>query len=605
MRLVFDIEGNGLYDDVTTVHCIVTTDIDTNTTFTAADHYSYGKMTIDEMLEYMAEADELIGHNIIEYDLPTLFKLKGFKYKGKVTDTLVMSRLFNPDLPGGHSLGEWGKRLGKDKPGHEDWSKISHEMVYRCQEDVGINILLYNLLCAQYESDDKDWTEALETEHRVYEIITQQSINGVEFNTDYAELLLMDLKEIVSVIDSKILPTIPLLVSPNQPHLPAKMYKKDGSFSVYGQKYLDRFTPEESAKYPDATPILYHQIYLNSTKQVKQYLLDKGWTPTQWNYSKKTGEKTSPKITEDSIAPHLGDTPMLIKHRVQALHRYNNILGLVMRVRPDGRIPAGANSCGTNTFRMRHRGVVNIPKSGCDKEGNPLSFYGTEMRSLFTVPEGKFLVGHDASGLELRMLANAMNDPVYIDAILGGDIHSFNQEMAGLPTRDSAKTFIYAFLYGAGNAKIGSIIGGDERDGMEIKNKFMDSLPSLDNLLTGIKKESRQGYIVGLDGRKVRMRRQDGRVMEHKALNTRLQCDGALIMKKSIILLEDDIQRERLRSLKVIDMHDEGQYEVYQEEVRRHSQLAEQSIISSGEWFQLNIPLAADVKVGKTWADTH
>jgi len=172
-------------------------------------------------------------------------------------------------------------------------------------------------------------------------------------------------------------------------------------------------------------------------------------------------------------------------------------------------------------------------------------------------------VGHDASGLELRMLAHYMNDKEFTEQILHGDIHSYNQRLAGLPTRDSAKTFIYAFIYGAGDAKLGSIVNGSKADGTRLRNTFLSALPSLGKLIDNVKKASTRGYLKGLDGRKIWMRRDsNGDVMQHKALNTLLQCAGAVVMKKSMI-------RE------------------------------------AGRHFELNIPLDAEAKVGKNWAETH
>jgi len=167
------------------------------------------------------------------------------------------------------------------------------------------------------------------------------------------------------------------------------------------------------------------------------------------------------------------------------------------------------------------------------------------------------MVGHDASGLELRMLAHYMDDYLYTQELLNGDLHTYNQRLAGLPNRDAAKTFIYAFNYGAGDSKLGSIVGGGSREGKEIRSTFLNSNPSLEKLIGTTKRKSGAGYLTGLDGRKVWMRRgDDGRIMRHKALNTLLQSSGAIVMKRSIVLLDQWIQEEQLDSIKVIDMHD-------------------------------------------------
>ena len=199
-----------------------------------------------------------------------------------------------------------------------------------------------------------------------------------------------------------------------------------------------------------------------------------------------------------------------------------------------------------------------------------------------------------------------MNDPEYTNAILEGDIHEFNQRAAGLPNRDAAKTFIYAFIYGAGDVKLGSIIGGSASDGKEIRGKFLDAIPNLERLIKRVKRASSKGWLKGLDGRRVMMRRgPDGRVMAHKALNTLLQHSGAIVMKQSCIGLWEAVAANGITAHKVLDMHDEGQSEVLPEHIELYSELAVQSIVQAGEHFNLNIPLDAEAKVGMNLAETH
>jgi DNA polymerase I-like protein with 3'-5' exonuclease and polymerase domains len=346
------------------------------------------------------------------------------------------------------------------------------------------------------------------------------------------------------------------------------------------------------------TRIDWEDINLGSIEQVKDYLLSTGWVPTEWNY--KDGQKTSPKLTEDSYESIKGGFGEDITNRILYRHRRSQIEGWITSFRKDHRITAGANTCGTNTGRFRHFGVVNVPKA------KDYIFYGKEMRSLFCASPGRKFVGHDASGLELRMLAHYMNDEDYINEVINGDLHARNQEAAGLPTRDDAKTFIYAFLYGAGNDKIGAIVGGDASDGESLKRQFLSATPSLKRLITNVRKASKKGYLKGLDGRKIWMRRNEyGEVMQHKALNTLLQSAGAVVMKESSILLNQSVKKHTLDVLKVIDMHDESQADVALKDVEKYMELAEQSIVLAGEHFNLKCPLAAKAKVGDNWAMTH
>jgi len=223
----------------------------------------------------------------------------------------------------------------------------------------------------------------------------------------------------------------------------------------------------------------------------------------------------------------------------------------------------------------------------------------------------KVLVGHDASGLELRMLAHYMNDDDYIEKVQikdkKNDIHILNQKMAGLPTRDDAKTFIYAFNYGAGDAKVGSIIGKGAREGKAIKAKFLLNNPALASLIKRVTGACGRGYLVGLDGRRLIMRRNpmNGQVMKHKALNTLLQGAGSVVMKHAMVLLDGYIKEGNLHSVKVIDMHDEAQYECLPHEAELHGELAVKSIREAGKLLNLNCPLDAEYKIGANWAETH
>tara|TARA_R110000772_G_scaffold184459_4_gene295471 strand:+ start:464 stop:1492 length:1029 start_codon:yes stop_codon:yes gene_type:complete len=340
--------------------------------------------------------------------------------------------------------------------------------------------------------------------------------------------------------------------------------------------------------------------------QVKKYLLESaGWVPTEWNY--KDGQRTSPKLTEDSYDSITGSIGSSIKDRFLYNHRKSQISGWLERVRDDGRITASANTCGTNTGRFRHSGVVNVPKA------KDYVFLGPQMRSLFTCSEGRKFIGHDACGVQLRMLAHYMNDDEFTKAVVNGkeadgtDIHTLNQKLAGLPTRDAAKTFIYAFLFGAGNDKIGSIIGGTAEDGAAIKRRFLKGLPALAKLIKNVKRASKKGYLKGLDGRKVWMRREKGtnKIQEHKALNTLLQSAEAVVMKESMVVLDSAVTARGIDVWKVLDMHDEAQADVLVEDIELYSELAADSLVQSGINLNMRVPLAADVKVGNNWKETH
>ena len=635
-QLVFDIETNGLLPDVNTLHVCCTYDLDTEEEWYSTDPQA--------IVAHLSAATHLIGHNIIDYDLPVLEKLTGFKpnEETRITDTLVLSRLSNPDRQrpsqmvrdgvkyGPHSLAAWGYRIGVGKPEHEDWTTYSEDMLHRCREDVRINAAIHPILLKECEG----YGESIDLEHRVQRIISQQERDGVYFDRDRALDYIEQLGSKVREIDERLEQRLPRHVRRVGVSV-SKPFKKDGSLSKMAMDWAcndvvdeyDHVNFLEAEIYAHTiagpfTRIEYYQTDLNSDKQVKEWLLSIGWKPKEWNTSVLTGDRTSPKLTPDSFGSLPNGVGDDLKQRVTWRHRASQIQGWIDKCRGDHCLAAGANPLGTNTGRMRHRCVVNVPKASVFGKGDPLEGglwwsdevnhegeaqpvpFGTEMRSLFTHRPSRRFVGHDASGLELRMLAHYMNDKEFTEQVLHGDIHSYNQRLAGLPTRDSAKTFIYAFIYGAGDAKLGSIVNGSKADGTRLRNTFLSALPSLGKLIDNVKKASTRGYLKGLDGRKIWMRRDsNGDVMQHKALNTLLQCAGAVVMKKSMVLL--DQWTTDLDSIKVIDMHDEGQADVHPDDADKYAELAEESIREAGRHFELNIPLDAEAKVGKNWAETH
>ena len=222
-----------------------------------------------------------------------------------------------------------------------------------------------------------------------------------------------------------------------------------------------------------------------------------------------------------------------------------------------------------------------------------------ECRSCWTVREGYKLVGIDASGLELRMLAHYMDDKEYTNEVTEGDIHTANQKAAGLKSRDQAKTFIYAFIYGAGDAKIGSVVGGNQRDGAKLRKSFLDNNPSLKLLRERVSKAAKRGYLKGLDGRKIYVR------SEHAALNSLLQGGGAIAMKRALLMLQNLIKLNSLDARFVANIHDEWQMEVREDVADFVGELAVGCIEKAGEYYKLRCPLTGEYKIGDNWSETH
>ena len=258
------------------------------------------------------------------------------------------------------------------------------------------------------------------------------------------------------------------------------------------------------------------------------------------------------------------------------------------------RVHGSVISNGTITGRMSHRdpNMAQIPSLS--------SPYGKECRACWTVPRGYKLVGVDASGLELRMLAHYLNDKEFINDILNGDIHTANQARAGLQSRSQAKTFIYAFLYGAGDAKIGQVVGGNKAQGKRVKQSFLNNFPSLKSFRNRVKREADQrGYIKALDGRKVFIR------SSHAALNSLLQSAGAIVMKRALVILNNKLLSSDVDAHVVANVHDEWQIETWENDVDKLGSMAVDSIVEAGVYYKLKCPMDAEYKIGDNWSDTH
>jgi len=575
-QIVFDIEANGLKP--TKVWVIVAKELDTSETHT------FSGDTLLSFNDYIAGLGEceIIGHNIIDYDIPVLEQLLDTDFsKCKVTDTLVMSRLANPSREGGHSLRNWGEKyLNQAKGEHNDWDTFSQDMVDYCEQDVNVNVLVYKRLLL----DLADFgAESISLEHQVQSIVSAQVKRGWTLDQEKAFVLLAQLKEKKFDLEDevqKVFKPLPTYIKEIKPKI-----KKDGSMSVVGLKFLGDDWDSVGGEF---SRIDFPVFNLGSRQQIGRYLQYFGWKPKQFT-------ETGQAIVDEAVLSTVKGIPeaSLIGEYLMIQKRVAQVQSWLEAVEDDGRVHGYVNTNGAVTGRMTH----SSPNMG--QVPAVYSPYGRECRDVWTVPEGYKLVGMDASGLELRMLAHYMNDEAYTNEILNGDIHTANQLAAGLETRDQAKTFIYAFLYGAGDSKIGSIVGGTRKDGQRLKEKFLRNTPALGDLRARVGLAAARGFVYGLDRRRVTIR------SEHAALNSLLQSAGAIVMKKALCLLHEYAILWGIDFHFIGNIHDEIQTEVRQEKAEVFGRLATACVEAAGNYYELNCPLAGDYKVGNTWADTH
>ena len=574
-QIVFDIEANGLNPDK--VWCIVAYEIGAKEFITwSGDDLLCFKDWIKEQGEL-----EVIGHNIIGYDIPVLEKILDVDFsKCKVTDTLVMSRLAEPSRQGGHSLENWGQLLNQPKGEHSDWDNFSQDMVEYCEQDVRVNELVYQRLLRDLASFGN---QSIVLEGQVQRIISKQIKNGWVLDQEKSFVLLAELKEKKFDLEDKVhekfkpLPTFIKEITPK--------VKKDGSYSVVGLKFLGEQWTTAIAPF---SRLDYPEFNLGSRQQIGRYLQYFGWKPETFT------EKGQP-IVDESVLNKVKGIPEaeLIGEYLMVQKRIAQIQSWLDAVQDNGRVHGYVNANGAVTGRMTHSkpNVAQVPAGNAP--------YGKQCREVWTVPTGYKLVGMDASGLELRMLAHYMNDKDYTNEILNGDIHTANQLASGVETRNQAKTFIYAFLYGAGDAKIGSIVGGSARDGKRLKEKFLRNTPALRTLRERVGVASGRGYVLGLDGRRVAVR------SEHAALNTLLQSAGAIVMKKALCLLDEYAQLHKIDYKFIGNIHDEIQTEVAEKDAERFGRLATACIEAAGNHYKLNCPLAGEYQIGSDWSETH
>ena len=626
MRIAFgDLEADGLLDTVTKVHCGVFRE-------KGQEALKFGPGDVKKMLAYLDTVDVLIIHNGLGYDLPLLEKLYGYTFKGKVVDTLIMSRLLKPKrmLPfncpdkkiGPHSIAAWGYRVGRGKPEHNDWEVFSPEMLHRCSEDVEILILVYDALME--EAKGKGWRNAFLLTFELFKNLQKQEQYGWLVDTDHMRKCIHQLERWIDRIDRSIHKYLPTVIEVEESKTKGeygyikKPFLKSGQYSQsvcdwYSSNCIDRSHSPVGACF---SRITFRKTNLNSNDETKRFLLDLGWEPKEWNTNDE-GERTSPKLSKDDPFEGInGALGRLVAKRVQCRQRKGIIEGLLEIVRADGAIASSVANL-AETGRATHRGIVNIPGAK--------SFYGKQMRQTFVARAGKVLVGTDSDSCQIRMLCGRMNDPVYTDNVLNGrkedgtDIHSVNMRAAGLPNRDSAKTFFYGFLFGAGDAKVGKIVRGSSADGKRLKEQFLKGLPALGRLMENLQAEWRKnakqkfnpkfnrmeyydGWVTGLDGRPIYI------ASEHAILVYVLQSDEAIMMTKAYNLLWERLSAkyEFPRQFGIVCWyHDEYTIECDEDIAEDVKAISEQCIVDAAKFYNIACPHIGDGKIGKNWWDIH
>ena len=587
MKLVFDFEANALLEDVSVLHCMADHDLVTGV------RQSFTPLKVEHGLRRLMQADLVIGHNVIKYDLPVANKLYPWFAidRAKVIDTLVLSRLIFSDLSdqdrsnrakidaklyGSHSLKAWGQRLGIHKGDYTGgFDEYSPEMLAYNEQDVEVTTRLYEMLIKHPAYSER----ASVLEHSVAHIVAQQERYGFTFDVAAAERLSGELIVRRMTLEQNLQDTF-------------KPWVQDvGLFTPKVNNTLRGYVkgvPVMKTKTVEFNPGSRHHI-ANRLKAMRD------WKPIEFT------SDGSAKIDETILLELPYPEAKLISQYLMVQKRIGMVCegdGAWLKKARCGKIHGEMITNGAVTGRATHKNpnIGQVPSVGSE--------YGKECRALFGPSKGRVQVGIDVSGLELRMLAHFMHrydNGRYATEVVTGDVHTANQLAAGLETRDQAKTFIYAFLYGAGPQKIGSIVGKGAVHGKKLKDSFLRRTPALARLLFAIKDAARRGYLIGLDGRRVRVR------SGHSAPNTLLQCAGALVCKEWMTLLDEAIiawgWQDKCQQLAWV--HDELQFESDADIADELGKLAVACIAQAGENFKIKLPLTGEYKVGQNWCETH
>ena len=544
MRVVLDIETDELNASV--VNCIVAKNIDTNV-FTVFD-----PSNMHVFKNWSKDIDKYIMHNGLSFDAPVLNRLLGVEIKpSQVTDTLILSQMFNPLREGGHSLGAWGDRFKFPKGSINSFATYTHELRKYCQQDVDITHKLYEYLKKEGQGFSKS---SIDLEHQVRVIVDQQERNG----------FYLDVKKAMSLYNT--------------------LRDEANELEKWGRI---RFDPTRKDL---KTKIKYIPFNIGSRQQIADRLMEIGWKP------KKHTDKGNVIVNEEVLDGI--DLP-----EAKKISRYLLLQKRIAQIKSwieacddnDSRVHGRVLTLKTITGRMAHHSpnMAQIPAVR--------SPYGKECRECWTVenPYTHSIVGTDASGLELRCLAHLMNDANFTEEVLNGDIHTANMKMAGLTDRDQAKTFIYAFMYGAGASKIGKIVGKGAKEGQVLIDRFLSNMPALKRIRDGVTKAGMRGKIKGIDGRLLHVR------SPHAALNTLLQGAGAVVCKLWLVNMNKRIQASGVDAKLVASIHDEYQYEVAKKDVQKFGSITKDAMKDTEHQLQMKCPLDNEWKEGTTWAQTH
>lgn len=613
MRLACDIEANRLIEYRLEqpfpehVWCVVGVDIDNSKVYKfVPDEYVKAPLDLlplSSFKKFSEGVTEWWFHNGLSYDVPVLNHVLGCKItKNKVYDTLIYSKMIDQNRKGGHSLKALGEMLGIYKKEFDDWSKFSMEQLEYCVGDVEVlqGVIKYVL------KETKDFSpQSIRLEHDVRVILDKMERNGFYLDQELAQETYERAKGEADAIEKELLAIFtprPLFEREFTPKA-----TKSGGIAINSTGGYPIDVCSAGATY---SRLKWKEFNIGSPME-KLWRL-KGW----WKPYVKTVSGKSWKICEDNLLTIHKDAPEGLKklQRWGILNSRHKAIWSVPKdgkgnsswignLGHDGRVHGYCDGIGAYTMRCSHSkpNMANVPGVR-DRAGNP-AILGAEMRDCWTVPDKKkyCIVGTDASGIQLRVLAHYINNPAYSKEVVSGDIHTANQHALGLvcKTRPVAKTFIYAWLLGAQAGKISSILSCTTSQARKAMSDFVKNIKGLSDLLYRKSAAARRGYMVGLDGRLIKI------PSDHLSLPVYLQGGEATIMKLAMVLWTRWADKEKLDYQLCSFVHDEWQCQCLRIHAERLGKLQVRAIKRAGEMLSMNVPLDGEYKIGDSWKDTH
>ena len=529
--------------------------------------------------------------------------------KKKTHDTWIMSQVLKYKRKHKHGLAGWGEALGNNKMNYDDWSQYSKEMLKYCKQDVKVNVDIYNALINEFVKISEKRPlikEGMRVEHdvAVFNAIVREE--GWNFDEEKAKENLGRMEARMSEIEAVIHPQLGerKIFIDKQPKTPK--FKKNGDYTSTTKRlvseYLGRELEDGDTPIPAGTEFQRYRmepVQLGNMDLVKDWLLEMGWKPDEYQRKKVGWEwvTTGPKLTTTSLTA-MGEIGVMIDEYYTLRNRASVIRGWLDQA-IDGRLHGNMWTIGTPTFRARHEVIVNLPAVSAS--------WGKELRELFIADTGWRVVGADSSGNQLRGLCHYVGNRDFTNEVIYGDQHQRNADALGC-SRPVAKSYLYAYLFGAGDAKLGQVLTGKSNSavGKRSREDFAKSIKGLqelrDKLSNAWKQTHFQGgeaWFPGLDGRPVFCG------SEHQSLNYLLQSAEGITCKAAVSWAMRKIEEEGLRAKPRIFYHDEMAFTAHPDDADRVGEILQESFKEAPKIFGVECMDGGDYVIGNSYADVH